>query len=84
MSTRKKEEKDPLIYRIVVAVLGLTVIVCVIGTIVLTMTGFATPELLVALGSAAIGGLAGYWPPHQQTISSATRPGEGVRSPCPR
>lgn len=58
-----KEEKDPLIYRIVVAVLGLTVIVCVIGTIVLTMTGFSTPELLVALGSAAIGGLAGLLAP---------------------
>lgn len=56
-------EKDLWIYRLVVTVLGLTVIACVAGTIVLTMKELDTPELLVALGSAAIGGLAGLLAP---------------------
>lgn len=58
-----KTQKDIWIYRLVVIVLGLTVIVSVIGTIALTLTGLSTPELLVALGSAAIGGLAGLLAP---------------------
>ena len=62
MNTRPLK-KDLWIYCLVVTVLGLTVIACVVGTIVLTMTGFSTPELLVALGSAAIGGLAGLLAP---------------------
>jgi hypothetical protein len=62
MNTRT-QKKDIWIYRIVVTVLGLTVMASVIGTIALTMTGLPTPELLVALGSAAIGGLAGLLAP---------------------
>jgi hypothetical protein len=58
-----KTQKDIWIYRLVVIVLGLTVIASVIGTITLTLTGLSTPELLVALGSAAIGGLAGLLAP---------------------
>jgi len=58
-----KTQKDIWIYRLVVIVLGLTVIASVIGTIALTLTGLSTPELLVALGSAAIGGLAGLLAP---------------------
>jgi uncharacterized membrane protein YbhN (UPF0104 family) len=56
-------KKDIWIYRIVVTVLGLTVMASVIGAIALTMKEFDTPELLVALGSAAIGGLAGLLAP---------------------
>ena len=58
-----KTQKDIWIYRLVVIVLGLTVIASVIDTIALTLTGLSTPELLVALGSAAIGGLAGLLAP---------------------
>lgn len=58
-----KTQKDIWIYRLVVIVLGLTVIASVIGTIALTLTGLSTPELLVALGSAVIGGLAGLLAP---------------------
>jgi len=54
---------DIWLYRIVVAVLGLTVVASVIGAIVLTLSGQSTPEVLVALGSAAIGGLAGLLAP---------------------
>jgi hypothetical protein len=54
---------DIWLYRIVVAVLGLTVVVSVVGAIVLTLSGASTPEVIVALGSAAIGGLAGLLAP---------------------
>jgi hypothetical protein len=54
---------DIWLYRIVVAVLGLTVMASVVGAIVLTLSGPSTPEVIVALGSAAIGGLAGLLAP---------------------
>jgi hypothetical protein len=59
----KTHEKDIWIYRIVVVVLGLTVMASVVGAIALTLNELDTPELLVALGSAAIGGLAGLLAP---------------------
>jgi len=45
--------------------LGLTLVASVVGAIALAMTGLPTPEGLVALGSAAIGGLAGFLVPLQ-------------------
>ena len=54
---------DIWLYRIVVAVLGLTVVGSVFGAILLTLSGESTPEVIVALGSAAIGGLAGLLAP---------------------
>ena len=54
---------DIWLYRIVVAVLGLTVVGSIFGAIALAMSGQSTPEVLVALGSAAIGGLAGLLAP---------------------
>lgn len=61
MNTRMK--KDHWIYRAVVVVLGFTVVTSLVGTIVLVMTDHSTPEIIVALGSAAIGGLAGLLAP---------------------
>ncbi len=55
-------QPDVWLYRILV-VLGLTVVVSVAGTIALAMAGKSTPEVIVALGSAAIGGLAGLLTP---------------------
>lgn len=54
-----KIEKDIWLFRIVVAVTGVTVVASLVGAITLAMTGQFTPEVIVALGSAAIGGLAG-------------------------
>ena len=54
---------DLRLYRIVLAVLGLTVMVSVVRTFVLTLSGQSTPEVIVALGSAAINGLAGLLAP---------------------
>jgi hypothetical protein len=56
-------QNDIFLYRMVVAVLGVTVVASVLGAIVLAMTGQSTPEVLIALGSAAIGGLAGLLAP---------------------
>jgi hypothetical protein len=53
-------QNDIWLYRLVVAVLGIT---SVIGAIFLALSGQSTPEVLVALGSAAIGGLAGLLAP---------------------
>ncbi len=61
MNTRRP--KDKWLYRIVVLVLGVTVVVSVGGSIALALAGQSTPELIVALGSAAIGGLAGLLAP---------------------
>lgn len=54
---------DTWIYRIVVLSLGLAVLSCIIGAIVLSALGKAIPELLIALGSGAIGALAGLLAP---------------------
>jgi hypothetical protein len=58
---------DIWLYRMVVAVLGLTVVASVAGAILLATQGRQAPELLVALGSAAIGGLAGLLAPSPLT-----------------
>ena len=57
MNSRK--EKDIWLYRMVVAVLVLTVVASVIGAIGLAWSGQSIPEIIIALGSAVIGGLAG-------------------------
>jgi len=54
---------DPWVYRIVVSILGLVVLASLVGTIMLTIQDRSTPELLIALGSAAMGGLAGLLAP---------------------
>jgi hypothetical protein len=56
-------QNDIWLYRIVVAVLGVTVVASMVGAILLTLRGHSTPEVIVALGSAAIGGLAGLLAP---------------------
>jgi hypothetical protein len=60
---KNRNQKDIWIYRMIIAALGLTLVASVVGAITLAMTGQSTPELLIALGSAAIGGLAGFLVP---------------------
>ncbi|MDD5093590.1 MAG: hypothetical protein PHV74_04315 [Dehalococcoidia bacterium] len=50
---------DKLVYRIAVGVLGSLAILAAIGSIVLVLQDKTTPEVLVALGSAAVGALVG-------------------------
>ena len=59
----QNQEKDVWLYRMVVVILGLSVLGSLIGAILLAIKNRNPPELLVALGSAAIGGLAGLLAP---------------------
>jgi hypothetical protein len=52
-------QSDVWVYRMVVFSLGLTVLLSLIGGVILALCGKDIPEVLVALGSAAIGALAG-------------------------
>lgn len=61
-------ETDKWIYRIVVITLGLTILAIVFGTIALIFTGRISedkniPTIVTAIGSAAIGALAGLLAP---------------------
>ena len=56
---RNQLQNDIWLYRLVVAVLGLIVVGSITGAIPLALSGQSTPEVLVALGSAAIASLAG-------------------------
>lgn len=68
--TAKKAERatalwteDRLLYRIAVIVLSLLSLIAAVGSIVLVRAGQTTPEVLVALGSAAVGALVGLFAP---------------------
>lgn len=56
-------QSDTWIYRMVVGALGLAVLISVVGAIILAVAGRPIPELLTALGSAAVGALAGLLAP---------------------
>ena len=61
-------QSDVWIYRMVVGALGLTVLIAVIGALYLAAMSsptwaYAIPDALVALGSAAVGALAGLLAP---------------------
>ncbi len=54
---------DLLLYRIAVIVLGSLALIAAVGSIVLVSNGEKTPEVLVSLGSAAVGALVGLFAP---------------------
>ena len=56
-------QSDVWIYRMVVGALGLAVLLGIIGAIVLPGMGKDIPEAIIALGSAAVGVLAGLLAP---------------------
>ena len=56
-------QADVWIYRMVVGALGLAVLAGMVGAIVLAIADKATPEVLIALGSASVGALAGLLAP---------------------
>jgi hypothetical protein len=66
--TVRAEIPDTWIYRIVVLALGITVVSIVIGVLIVMATGnysgeTSIPTILTAIGSAAIGALAGLLAP---------------------
>ena len=54
---------DIVLYRIAVIVLGLLALLAALGSIGLAVGHIPTPEVLVALGSAAVGALVGLFAP---------------------
>lgn len=52
-------DQDVWIYRLVVGALGLVLLICAVGGIILANTTAGPPDLLLSLGSAAVGALAG-------------------------
>lgn len=54
---------DKKLFRIAVGVLGALALIAAIGSIVLVSVGKVTPEVLVSLGSAAVGALVGLFAP---------------------
>lgn len=56
-------QTDTWIYRIVVGALGLAVLIALVGAIALTVNSKSVPDVLTALGSAALGALAGLLAP---------------------
>lgn len=54
---------DQFIYRAVVGVLGATLLITLVGVLVLAFLQIAAPNELIALGSAALGALAGLLAP---------------------
>jgi len=59
----QKSERGIWIFGLVVVSLGLCMLANLIDAIILAAQGTDTPEILVALGSAAVGGLAGLLAP---------------------
>jgi hypothetical protein len=61
----KEYEKtnDPILYRVAISVLGILAIVTAVGALALTFIDKETPEVLVSLGSAAVGALVGLFAP---------------------
>jgi hypothetical protein len=55
--------KDIVLYRIAVGVLGALTLIAALGSIGLVAADKTTPEVLVALGSAAVGALVGLFAP---------------------
>lgn len=56
-------ERDRWVYRVIVLALGLTILIAAVGAIILQFSGKDSPAILVALGSGAIGALAGLLAP---------------------
>lgn len=54
---------DKLLYRIAIVVLGLLALIAAVGSVILVLGGKTTPEVLIALGSAAVGALVGLFAP---------------------
>jgi hypothetical protein len=54
---------DILLFRVAVIVLGALALIAAIGSIGLVASGTTTPEVLVSLGSAAVGALVGLFAP---------------------
>lgn len=62
-SVSSDPKNDPWIYRIVVSALSLTILSCIAGAVYLEANSKKLPEILIALGTGSLGGLAGLLAP---------------------
>ena len=62
-------DRDRWVYRVVVVSLGLAILIAAVGAVVLQYNGHDSPAILVAIGSGAIGALAGLLAPAPGTSS---------------
>ena len=60
---RYQRVNDPVLYRVAVGVLGSLAVLAAVGSIGLAAFGQPAPEVLVSLGSAAVGALVGLFAP---------------------
>lgn len=63
IGTAPAYQSDNRFYRIVVHFLGWTMLVCTVGAIALSLMDKEIPDIIVAIGSASIGALAGLFAP---------------------
>lgn len=61
---------DKLVYRIVVAALAAALLIAIAGAVGLAFDGKTVPSVLVAVGSAALGALAGIFTPSPSAKAS--------------
>ena len=66
ITTAPAYHSDKRFYQTVVWFLGLTMLTCTIGAILLASFSKDIPDIIVAIGSAAIGALAGLFAPSQR------------------
>jgi hypothetical protein len=58
-----RKDSDRFLYRSVVVVLGSTLLITLVGALALAFTGRNVPTEIIALGSAALGAMAGLLAP---------------------
>ena len=59
-------EKDIWIYRIIISSISFGIIICLLGAIYLAAHDKDIPEILIAIGSASVGALAGLLSPNRK------------------
>jgi hypothetical protein len=63
VAQKYEKTNDPVLYRAAVGVLGTLAILAAVGSLGLAAFGIQAPEVLVSLGSAAVGALVGLFAP---------------------
>ena len=69
VAVKYEKTNDPVLYRVAVGVLGALAILAATGSLGLAAFGIDAPEVLVSLGSAAVGALVGLFAPSPASSS---------------
>lgn len=63
VTTAPDNGSDPLLYRLVVGILGAAILITLLGGLILTAMGKPMGDGLIALGAGSVGALAGLLAP---------------------